>query len=869
MSKTAASKSTPMIRQYHEIKERYPGHVLFYRMGDFYEMFFEDARTAHEVLGITMTSRGQHKGEDVPLAGFPYHALEQHLPRMVKAGYRVAICEQVEDPKKAKGLVRRDVVEVVTAGTNFTPAVVDAAPNNFLSALCEQGGGYALAWADLTTGEFRCGEFGRRELETLLAGLEPAEILVPRSMAKHLAPLCGKAVVTRMEDWFFDVAGARRDLNEHFGTRSLKGFGIEEREGAISVCGALLSYARENLRRKLDHLTGLRLHRPGGRLLLDPATRRNLELVRPLNGEDGPTLLKLLDHSSTPMGYRLLVHWLRDLPASLEEITPRQEAIGELLREAGTLDDLRRMLAEVGDLERLVARLSAGKANARDLRRLAQALAAVPGLRLALADLAGELLPALREALDPLPEVHGRIEQTIVEAPPLSITNGAMIRDGVDAELDGLREIMVSGKDWIRKVEAAERERTGIGSLKIRFNKVFGYYIEISKANLDRVPDDYQRRQTLVNAERFITPELKEQEQRVLTAEERVGELEGEIFRELVERIRPHFAVLQRNAREIARLDVLASLARCARRGRYTKPVLTEGGELHLRAARHPVIETVLPAGESFVPNDVVLSSEREQVLLITGPNMAGKSTYLRMVGLVTLLAHMGSWVPAEQATIPLRDQVFTRVGASDNLARGESTFLVEMNETANILNNATDRSLVLLDEIGRGTSTFDGLSLAWAITEYLHEREGARALTLFATHYHELVDLEKSLVRLRNYNIRVREYGDQVVFTREVVPGGCSHSYGIQVARLAGLPQPVIQRAREVLQVLEAQEFTRDATPSLQQKPPEDTPRVEEQLSLFVAPDIDLREKLRKANVEEMTPLQAMSLLIELKGLL
>ncbi|MCA9784797.1 MAG: DNA mismatch repair protein MutS, partial [Candidatus Cloacimonetes bacterium] len=673
----------------------------------------------------------------------------------------------------------------------------------------------------------------------------------------ELAPLCGRAVVTRMEDWFFDPAGARRDLKEHFRTTSLKGFGIEELEGAISFCGALLAYARENLRRDLDHLCGLRLHRPGGRLLLDPATRRNLELTRPLSGDEGPTLLGMLDHTSTPMGFRRLVSWLRDIPGTLQEIQPRQRAIGELLREAGTIDDLRRMLATVGDLERLVARLSAGKANARDLRKLGEALGAVPGLRQALAELKDELLGGLREALDPLPEIHSRIEQAIVESPPLSITNGGMIRDGLDPELDSLREILVSGKDWIKGVEARERERTGIGSLKIRFNKVFGYYIEISRSHLAKVPENYQRRQTLVNAERYVTPELKEQEHRVLTAEERVGELELKIFQELVERIRPHFAVLQRNAREIARLDVLNSLARCARKGKYTCPTLVEDGELHLRAARHPVIENVLPAGETFVPNDVVLSSEREQVLLITGPNMAGKSTYLRMVGLVTLLAHMGSWVPAGQATIPLRDQIFTRVGASDNLARGESTFLVEMNEAANILNNATDRSLVLLDEIGRGTSTFDGLSLAWASAVHL-AREN-RAFTLFATHYFELTELPAKARHAVNMHVAAAEAGADIVFLHELQPGPASRSYGIQVAKLAGVPAPVLHHARHALAALE-----------------ERASEGELQVDLFAAPAAletagasPVEAALAAIHPDQLSPREALDALYQLKAVM
>ncbi len=868
MSESASAtrkNGTPMLKQYAEIKDRYPGHVLFYRMGDFYEMFFEDAHTAHKVLGIVITSRGQQGGEDVPLAGFPYHQLEPQLEKMVRAGYRVAICEQVEDPRKAKGLVKRDVVEVVTAGTNFTAAVTANSANNFLAALCVTQKGYGLAWADVTTGEFNTGEFSSRDLNLMLASLEPAEILVSRSQQQQLKPICAKAVVTRIEDWFFDAGTARRDLLEHFGVHSLRGFGIEDEPGAVASCGALLGYLRENLRRDPVHMAGIRRHDLSNNLLLDPSTRRNLELVHSLSG-DGPTLLSVLDHTLTPMGRRLLIARLWTLPSVLSEIHERQQAVRELVDDGDTRNRLHDPLTRIGDLERIVARLAAGKANGRDLRVLAAALSEIPGLRDTLSDKESGRLIELREALDPLPDTLCRIQQTIVAEPPLAINQGGLIRDGVSARLDELREIIATGKDWLKRFEERERERTGISSLKIKYNRVFGYHIEVSRSNLDRVPESYIRRQTLANAERFITEDLKEHEDKVLHAEEHICELEQELFWELVQEMIPHFTVLQRNAARLAELDLLLCLATVAVRQNWCEPQVVDDGELHLTEARHPVIEQVLPAGESFIPNDVVLSSEREQLMLLTGPNMAGKSTYLRMVGLITLLAHMGSFVPAAVARIPLRDQIFTRVGASDNLARGESTFLVEMNEAAFILNNATSRSLVLLDEIGRGTSTFDGLSLAWAITEYLHDSRECRPLTLFATHYHELVDLERSLVRLRNYNIEVRQYGDRVLFTRRVLPGGCSHSYGIDVARMAGLPGTVIQRAREVLGQLEAHEYSADLTPTLQQVPRVAESAPAQQLTLFSSPDQDLRRKLREADVEQMTPLQAMQLLIELK---
>jgi DNA mismatch repair protein MutS len=865
VSPSGSPGDTPMLRQYREIKQRHPGHVLFYRMGDFYEMFYEDARIAHETLGIALTSRGQQGGEDVPLAGFPYHNLEAQLARMVQAGHRVAICEQLEDPKKARGLVKRDVVEVVTAGTNFTDAVVQNSANNWLAALAPTATGYALAWADVTTGEFQAGEYGEGDLALLIHSLEPAELLLPRAHEKRLTPLCGRAVRTRVEDWFFEPEPARRDLCEHFGVLSLKGYGLEDAPGAVGCAGALLAYARENLRTRLEHFGGLRRHDLSRHLLLDPSTRRNLELVRPLNGEEGPTLLGVLDLAVTPMGRRELRRLLWEIPAGAEEIEARQQALAELLEDRLEAELLRR-LAGVGDLERIVARLAAAKANARDLRVLAEALALLPGLKELLAEVRAPRLRQLAAALDPLPGVLVAIDQALVSAPPLSLSQGGLIREGHSPELDELRELLATGRDWIRDYEQREREATGISSLKVKFNRVFGYHIEVSRANLDRVPDRFQRRQTLVGAERYISEELKEHEDKVLHAEERITALEQDLFQQLVEQVRPHFRELQGNARALAAIDLCAALTAVARRGGWCRPRLVDSGELHLVEARHPVIETALPAGERFVPNDVRLSREREQVLLLTGPNMAGKSTYLRMVGLIALLAHAGSFVPASQATVPLLDRIFTRVGASDNLARGESTFLVEMNEAAFILNNASDRSLVLLDEIGRGTSTFDGLSLAWAITEHLHDTPGRRALTLFATHYHELVDLEHSLVRLRNANIEVRQFGERVVFTRRILPGGCSHSYGIDVARMAGLPPAVIARAREVLAQLESHEYGPDRTPSLQRRPAAQAGPAA-QLTLFSSPDQDLRQRLREADIENMTPLQAMALLLDLRA--
>jgi DNA mismatch repair protein MutS len=868
MTAVKKPKTTPMLRQYKDIKQRYPDCVLFYRMGDFYEMFYEDARIASKTLGLTLTTRGQQAGEDVPLAGFPYHSLEGYLGRMVRAGYRVAVCEQVEDPKKAKGLVKRDVTEVVTAGTNCTDSIVQDKANNFLAAIFKSSAGYGLAWADVTTGEFQAGEFSLRDVETLLASLEPAELLVPRGGTRDFASFASHSVHTKHEDWFFEVDACRRDLCEHFGVRTLKGYGLEDADLAVSCAGALLSYTRENLKSKLDQFSGIRRFDLSECLLLDPSTRRNLELVHSLSERDGPTLLKTLDRSMTPMGSRLLQAWMWTVPARADLIEARHEAVGALIEAKPSRELMRRLLQSVGDLERKVARLAAGRANARDLRALAQAFEVLPALLDELKTFDQPLLHKLLNDLNPLLDELAAINQSLVESPPLSLSQGGLMRDGFHSELDDLRGIVNHGKEWLKAFETAEREATGITGLRIKFNRVFGFHIEVSRAQLDKIPSHYQRRQTLANAERYITDELKVYEEKALGAEDRIHTLELQLFQTLCEQLQKSLRSMQQNARALAIIDVLLSFAEQAALHAYCRPTMTEDGEMVLRNARHPVVETVLPAGENFVPNDVVLSTRREQIMLLTGPNMAGKSTYLRMVGLLTLMAHMGSWLPAERATVPLCDQIFTRVGASDNLARGESTFLVEMNETAFILNNVSDKSLVLLDEIGRGTSTFDGLSLAWSITEFLHNTPDRRALTLFATHYHELVELDQSLLRMKNANIEVKQYGERIHFTRRILEGGCSHSYGIDVARMAGIPKSVLARAREVLQQLESSEFTKDHTAHLQQRPESAVKAApaREQLTLFASPDQDFRQHLREADLESMTPLEAMSLLIQLK---
>ncbi len=863
---------TPLMEQYLTIKSKHKDAVLFFRMGDFYEMFFDDAKTGAAVLGITLTSRAHGKAADVPLAGFPHHALDTYLAKMIKAGYRVAICEQTENPKFAKNLVKREVLEVVTPGTAVVDDLLETKRNNFLLGLFVRDQQCGAAVVDVSTGEFQVRELPLAALSEYLRTLDPAEILITTAaqpaLESVLQPLIG-LTVTRREEWMFHYDYAVETLNDQFGTLSLRGFGIEDLPLAICAAGGVMAYLRENQREKLIHISRISRGAEENHMVIDSSSRRNLELLQSFHSaRKHGTLLGILDQTRTPMGGRMLVQWITYPLIDLGEIAARQEAVEEWTRSSGSRSAVAETLRQSGDLERLLARFATGRANARDAVAVLSSLKVVAALMEQLQESQAGLLVQAREGLNPLPALRDEIERALVQDPPLSITDGGFIRSGYNAQLDELRDIAFSGKDWIARLQQQEREKTGIPSLKVSYTKVFGYFIEVTNPNLARVPAWYIRKQTLVNAERFITPELKEYEEKVLGAEEKIVDLEFELFNQLRRRILDDTLALQENARIIARIDCLNALAQVAVDYGYVRPRMHDQSGLVIRDGRHPVIERLLPAGESFIVNDTRLDARTEQILIITGPNMAGKSTYLRQVGLIVIMAQMGSFVPAASAEIGVVDRVFTRVGASDNLVAGESTFLTEMNETANILNNATPRSLILLDEIGRGTSTFDGLSIAWSVAEYIHETPRIAAKTIFATHYHELTELELVLPRVKNYNVAVKEWGDRIVFLRKIVPGGCDHSYGIHVAQLAGLPRPVIVRAREILANLESVSLDADKEPKLAQHAPAGAPAAPQQLSLFAEMEKSLREELQRLDPNQLTPLEALNKLEELRQL-
>lgn len=859
---------TPIMEQYLRIKAKYRDAVLFFRIGDFYEMFYEDAKLASEVLGLTLTSREHGKSEKVPLAGIPHHSLETYLARLIRAGYKVAICEQVEDPRSTKGLVRREVVEVVTPGTALSETLLEDKQNNYLVSICQDGASYGFSVVDLSTGEFLVTELDQENLLNELEQLRPAEVVVPANWLSEdrTVPLghFPNLTISRGEDWTFSYDYAYETLKNHFGTASLKGFGCEDLTLGIRAAGAVLNYLKETKKGTLPHISRICRYSTADFMVIDATTQRNLELITTLQGESRKgTLLSILDRTRTAMGGRLLRNWLLKPLIRVPKIEARLDAVEELYSDSSLRNQVREELKSVGDLERLVARVSCGRATPRELVALKQSVKVVPRLREVLAEVKSSLLLQLRGELVETDDLVTKIGEALVDDPPSSLTEGGIIRPGYDPYLDQLREISRGGKDWIARLQQKERERTGIVSLKVGYNKVFGYYIEVTRPNLNRVPPDYIRKQTIVNAERFITPELKEYEARVLSAEEQICDLEYELFLRLREEVARETPRIQAVARAMAQLDVLASLAEVAVAYEYRRPWVDEGDSILITDGRHPVVERLL-SGEPFVPNDTKLDNQTDQILIITGPNMAGKSTYLRQVGLIVLLAQMGSFVPAREAHIGVVDRIFTRVGASDSIAGGESTFLVEMNETANIIHNATPRSLVLLDEIGRGTSTFDGLSIAWAVTEYLHDHPRVAAKTLFATHYHELTELEFILPRVKNYNVAVQEWEDEVVFLRKIVQGGCDHSYGIQVARLAGLPQEVVERAKEVLANLEENELTPNRVPRIARGKRAPKFKQTGQLELFAPTEQMIAEELRHLNLSCMTPLEALNKLDE-----
>ena len=844
-----------MMAQYRRIKSELPADaLLFFRLGDFYEMFFEDAQVGAQLLNLALTHRGV-----VPMCGIPYHAANAYMARLLKAGRKVAICEQLEEPRPGQ-LVKREVTQILSPGTHFDERLLVPERNNYLASLYPCGKIFGLAVVDLTTGDFKVTELASEAaLRTELERLRPAEIIFP-SEAQSLARLVNFSICSGYEDWVFAPETAVFTVRDHFKVASLDGFGLKDRSAAIGAAGGVLHYLSQHLRRDITLLTRLSFYQNTDYLALDSISLRNLEILEPLHADALRTscLFGALNRTVTPMGARRLRDWLSQPLASVEPIRRRQETVQSWIANSPALDDFRRELAEVRDLERTLGRLSAGSGNGRDLNALGLALEKIPAIKEILkravpapAVESGELpivaentpAPALARSLNEelgaelaeAPDLVELIGRAIVDEPPLAIKEGGVIRDGFDANLDELRLATRGGKDWVAKLQQDEIERTGISSLKVRFNSVFGYYIEVTKTNLDKVPAHYIRKQTVANAERFITPELKEMEGKILGAEERSIKLEYELFQRVREQVLQQMPRLQQSAAALSQLDALASFAETARLYSYCRPVIGNEGVLQIREGRHPVLEQNL-GEERFVPNDTQLDNTAQQLALITGPNMAGKSTFIRQVALLTLLAHTGSFIPAASARIDLVDRIFTRIGASDDLSRGQSTFMVEMSETANILNNATRRSLVILDEIGRGTSTFDGLSLAWSIVEHLHNVVGTK--TLFATHYHELTELSVRLPRVKNFNVAVREWNDQIVFLRKIVEGGTDKSYGIQVARLAGVPKSVLDRAKEILNNLEESELTPEGKV---RRHPRTRHELEKLKKLAPAPQLDL----------------------------
>jgi len=858
----ASDATTPLMRQYNSIKQQVPNALLMFRLGDFYELFYEDAVVAARALEITLTSRNKEKGAAIPMCGVPYHSAESYIARLIQMGHRVAICDQMEDARMAKKLVKRELTRIVTPGTATDAHLLRSHENNYLASVALNGERAGVAHVDVSTGEFRVTELAPSEVATAIEQLGAREVLFPADLPL-LAPedKSRRLLRTEAESWTFSYDYADRTLREHFKLLSLDGCGLAARHAAICAAGAILHYLQETQRAALDHLDRPSYYDRAEGMVLDAVSVRNLELVEPLFAGEGATLLSVIDQTLTGMGGRLLRRRLLGPSLDRNEIEARLDAVGDLLGDAIVRAGVRGELGAVLDLERLLAKITIGSAGPRELLAMGRSLEKIPALKKTIEGRRAARLAAIHQQLDEVPEVRDRILNAMADAPPVNIADGGAIRAGYHAELDELRDLRQNGRQYIAQIESRERTRTGIQSLKVRFNNVFGYYIEISKPNLHLAPADYERKQTLVNAERFTTPELKDYERKVLDAEEKILTLEKELFGEVRCFAAQHAQRIRATAAAIAELDVTATLAEAAAQNGYTRPAFSGDGSMRIMAGRHAVIEKLadqLGADTGrFIPNDLYLNSDTDLIAIITGPNMGGKSTYLRQAALIAILAQMGSYVPADSASLPIIDRIFTRIGASDNLARGRSTFMVEMTETAVILNTATPRSFIVLDEIGRGTATYDGLALAWAVIEHIHQR--TRAKTLFATHYHELTDLAEQLDGVRNLQVSVKEAGDHIIFLRKVEPGKADRSYGIEVARLAGLPLAVIERAREVLQLHERSEH--EVTEEL-------APRTHEpvQIRLFEPVGHGMAERIRNLKIDELRPIEALQLLHELQ---
>lgn len=810
---------TPMMKQYLQVKAEAPqGAILLFRLGDFYEMFFDDAKRASPILEVALTKRTGY-----PMCGIPYHALDNYLPRLIDAGVKVAIAEQMEDPATAKGIVKRSITKVITPGTVMESAILNPKKNNFLCALTSVKGGFGFSWLDISTAEFKTCEFSAMdEVEGELHRIQARECLLPASLMESWEkersyPYASKALLwTPLEDWIFSIENASEILKKKFEVGTLDGFGLRDRPLAIRAAGAVLHYASENLRHNTGHIRSVKLHIPEEYLALDPICQRNLELVEPMFGASKEnTLLHVLDAACTPMGSRLMRDWILKPLRSVEKIIARQDVVGMLKDDPMTLAELRETIGVVRDLERITAKLNVGTANPRDMVSLANSLEMIPGLKALLSSYDLPLVEELRNNLCEMQELVVKILSAIADEPPAIITDGGLIRQGYNEALDDLRSAATDGKKWVAELQTREQERSGIKSLKVNYNKIFGYYIEVTKSNIASVPQDYIRKQTLANCERYITPELKEMESKILGAEDKSKALEIQLFEEIRRFAGTFTAQIQITAAALASIDALCTLADRAAKYSYVRPKVNDSDILDIRGGRHPVLDCTMK-GERFVPNDTLLDGDENRMMIITGPNMAGKSTYIRQTAMLVIMAQLGSFIPVDSALIGVADRIFTRVGASDDIARGQSTFMVEMVETANILNHATAKSIVILDEIGRGTSTFDGLSIAWAVAEYLLDHPSCRARTQFATHYHELTELAITRRGVRNYNVAVREYGDQIIFLRQIIPGGADKSYGIHVAKLAGLPEEVISRAKDILENLENNAIAEAGQPSL-----------------------------------------------------
>ena len=871
-------KLTPMLQQYKKIKKGIPaGVILMFRLGDFYEMFFEDAVIASRVLNITLTSRSKEAGKNYPMCGIPYHAAETYIRKLIKAGHKVAVCDQVEDPKLVKGIVKREVTRMITPGTVLDSQLLEDGNNNFIIAANRIGGVYGLSFLDLSTGEFKVTEFNKeQDFVSEFSRIAPRECVLPESFKETKILLDkisrnGDMLTNFYEDWIFDYEMSYAALKDHFKTQSLDGFGCQGLVPGVTAAGAIFHYLRENLHKSLGHIQSIVPYSTNDYMVLDAATIRNLELVAPLrSGNKQTTLLGVLDVTVTSMGARLLRNWIKQPLINLNNVKARQSGVKELNAKRHILDELRMVLKDIPDMERLIGRVDSGYANPRDLVALKQGLNNIPKLKLLLESAESSMLSQLCNDLVELPKVVLLLERALISEPPAIVRDGGFIKDDFNSELDDLRQIARQGKGWLSNFQVKESERTGIRSLKVKYNKVFGYYIEVSKTNLAAVPGDYIRKQTLVNAERFITPDLKEYETKILNSEEHSNELECKIFNDIRQEVARETAVIQKIGIAVAVLDVLACLAEVALRNNYVFPEITDSYQIDISEGRHPVLDRFLEEGKRFVPNDTILDGAEDQLIIITGPNMAGKSTYIRQVALLTLMAQIGSGIPAKKATIGVVDRIFTRVGASDEISRGQSTFMVEMNETAYILNNATEKSLIILDEIGRGTSTFDGISIAWAVAEFLvrkrKEENTAGPKTLFATHYHELTELTNICNGVKNYNIAVREWNDEIVFLYKIVPGGTDKSYGIHVARLAGLPYSVLERAKKILTKLEEGNLSASGGSKLADVSLSSSGDQSRQMYLFSSAGDQLFDELKKLNLDYLTPIEALNKLREIK---